>query len=280
MAKENVIKLINLIKSMDAAAEKADWSNTTNYLTFTIGGKETTLPFTADTYYYQNDALVKLLVDEADLNMDDLAFLGSYQADKSLEDTSHLLSFEYRGQTIYNPFIINGNEVDPIDYFGKSFILSDFVTKGPDLIDKLRKTANNFCEVTLINNHTGYERFNFGEQASFEDAFERFSVLATCDIIEYHHDWHSLDDIYEELIERDLIYNLYDLLVQLTMSTKQFEDFAKVWDFGFDGFLNGKYALSLPQPARVYRPLFGFKGKAGDLLSALKEATNNGGQET
>lgn len=283
MAKETVLKLVETIKTMDAAADTMVWTGKYDPsfdLKITIDTFNTALPFSADAYCYISEALVKLLVEEANLDMPALMAIGAHQINtfnqKGKQD--YFITFEYRGQTIYNPFFFEGKRVDPIDYFGKSFLLSDWITAGQELANNVIKTANHFCEVTLINNHTGYERFTFGDQMYFEDAFKNFCVLAATDVIEHKEDWPNKDDIFEKLERAWYTGKLYDLLIELTLSTQQFNDFSNVWDYGFLGYLNGKYTISVP-PNKQKALLFGFTGKGKDMLLALKEALARDGEK-
>ncbi|MNU34861.1 hypothetical protein D3C71_234460 [compost metagenome] len=283
MAKETVLKLINTIKTMDAAANEMEWTGKYDPkydLHIKIDTFNVDMPFSADAYCYISEALMKLLVEEADLDMVALKALGQHQWNVFNErgKQDYFITFEYRGQTIYNPFVMNGRFVDPIDYFGKSFLLSDWLTDGQDLANNLIKTANHFCEVTLINNYTGYERFKFGDQLYFEDAFRNFCVLAALDAIDHKEAWDNQEAVFESLIEAEYFDNLMDLLVQLTVSTQQFNDFSKVWDYGFFGFLNNKYSISIPHKKGL-KLLFGFVGKGKELHGAFEEAMRNHGEK-
>jgi hypothetical protein len=284
MAKETVLSIINTIKTMDAAADTMEWTGKYDPrfdLKITIDNFNATMPLSADAYCYISDALVKLLVEEANLDMTALKALGDHQLEVFNEHgkQDYFVTFEYRGQTIYNPFFMEGKLIDPINYFGKSFLLSAWLTDGQAFADKMRETANHFCEVTLINNNTGYERFKFGHQMHFEEAFENFCILAATDTIEHKEDWPYKEDIFNHLVYASYESKLMDLLVQLTISTQQFNDFGKVWDYGFFGFLNNKYSLSLP-PKPKKALLFGFNGKGKDMMLKLKEALARDGEQS
>ncbi|MNB69356.1 hypothetical protein D3C75_158840 [compost metagenome] len=274
MPNQTVLKLINLIKTMDAAAGEMmiNGKYDDKYdVTFEIAGVKVDFPFSADAYCYLSDAFSKLLFDEAMLDMDAMRQLGHHQWVKHLEDGDqpYFITFEFRGQTIYNPWVMDGRPVDPVEYFGKAFLLSNWMIEGKDFVERIRRVANEFVTVTLLNNCTGYEHFKLGNELYFNVAFRNFCIMAANDVIEYHECWELPSQVFEELIEKEYTDKLFDLLVQLTISTKQFEDFAKIWDNGFLGFVNGEISLSVPRKARF---MLSFVGKGKDLPRVIKEA--------
>ncbi|MNH24805.1 hypothetical protein D3C79_847570 [compost metagenome] len=72
--------------------------------------------------------------------------------------------------------------------------------------------------------------------------------------------------------------DLFELLLKLTLATRQFEDYSKIWDFGFAGYKNKEYSLSMPPSSKRPVALFGFMGKGKDLSKAIEEAINGGEQ--